>query len=192
MLITIAIFKAPALTAKEPRHQSSVVIIQLCTYCSSFYLPRIDGSWSRACLRRGLNRTSCMHTERTVSGAANALTIWASETDTLQNHIWKLQQLLSYSTVRAFLSSQPHRLYKNAGKLWLMYVLCYAKVRRQDFPSMGAKPHKPFCPSLSSLPSPILPNPPLLPSPSPVSGGPGVVHRNILKFYLAVVFSPFT
>jgi len=60
--------------------QSYVVFTQLHTDCSSFYLPRgIEARVGH--VRSGdRTRTSCTH-ERTCVGAANTLTIWASQTD---------------------------------------------------------------------------------------------------------------
>jgi len=135
--ITIVISKAPALTAMEPRHVvacSSGSISHtwishnsrfnpavfwsghLATYylyCSSFYLPRRDGSRSWACPLRG--------GERTCGGAANALpTHKCDVTERTDARAARLTVAFVFDCA-CFLSSQPHRYYKNARQWWLTY-----------------------------------------------------------------------
>jgi len=66
--------------------QSSVVVTQLDTDCSSFYLrQRMEARVKLVC-SRDRTRTSCTH-ERTCVRVANALTNWASQADR-QTEAW--------------------------------------------------------------------------------------------------------
>jgi len=70
-------------------------------------------------------RTSCTH-ERPCGGSTNALTNWASQTDSIQNYLWVLTTIAFVCDCSCFLCSHSLTCNIKTPGRWLMYALCYA------------------------------------------------------------------